>query len=94
MREPGSRNLRGKEMLIPVRCFTCGKLIGDKWEKYVSLLKEGKTSKEALDELGIERYCCRRMFISHVDLTNEIVKVSSIKPFRVREEDIIKKEEI
>jgi len=24
-------------MIIPVRCFTCGKVIGDKWEDYKKL---------------------------------------------------------
>jgi len=27
------------EMIIPVRCFTCGKIIGNKWETYLSLLQ-------------------------------------------------------
>ena len=26
-------------MIIPVRCFTCGKVIGNKWETYLSLLQ-------------------------------------------------------
>ena len=26
-------------MIIPVRCFTCNKVIGDKWEKYQELIK-------------------------------------------------------
>jgi len=26
-------------MIIPVRCFTCGKVIGNKWETYLSLLR-------------------------------------------------------
>ncbi|MFA5382782.1 MAG: DNA-directed RNA polymerase subunit N [Candidatus Micrarchaeia archaeon] len=55
-------------MEFPVRCFTCGAPIGDSYLKYIEKLKEKKTPKEALDELGIKRYCCRRMFISHVDL--------------------------
>ena len=24
-------------MIIPVRCFTCGKVLGDKWEDYKKL---------------------------------------------------------
>jgi DNA-directed RNA polymerase I, II, and III subunit RPABC5 len=28
-------------MIIPVRCFTCGKVIGDKWDDYLELLKTG-----------------------------------------------------
>jgi DNA-directed RNA polymerase I, II, and III subunit RPABC5 len=26
-------------MIIPVRCFTCGKVTGDKWHKYLELLQ-------------------------------------------------------
>ena len=33
-------------MIIPIRCFTCGKVIGNKWEAYLGLLQaeytEGK----------------------------------------------------
>jgi DNA-directed RNA polymerase subunit N len=51
---------------FPVRCFTCGAVIGDLYEEYKRLCAE-KSPKEALDELGIKRYCCRRMFLSHVE---------------------------
>lgn len=61
-------------MLIPIRCFTCGKPLADKQEKYTRLLIEGKKPDEAFDELGIERYCCRRMFISQANLMPEITK--------------------
>jgi hypothetical protein len=27
-------------MIIPVRCFTCGKVIGNKYENYMKLLAE------------------------------------------------------
>ncbi len=27
-------------MIIPVRCFTCGKVIGNKWNQYVKLLDD------------------------------------------------------
>lgn len=62
-----------KFMEFPVRCFTCGSVIGDKYAKYTELLKEMKAN-EALDNLGVERYCCRRMFISYVDIMEDIVK--------------------
>jgi hypothetical protein len=26
--------------IIPVRCFTCGKVVGDKWNEYLQLLTE------------------------------------------------------
>ena len=81
-------------MIIPVRCFTCGCVIGDKWKIFVEeSLQEKKKSKEkvdseldieyidtskghikksvegkVLDELGIEKYCCRRMFLGNVHL--------------------------
>ena len=28
---------------------------------------------KVLDELGVKRYCCRRMLVSHVDLIDEIL---------------------
>lgn len=54
-------------MIIPVRCFACGKVIGSFWEKYQKLLSEGKSIKDALDELGLKRYCCRGAIMSHVE---------------------------
>ncbi len=67
-----SRNLTGDGMIeAPIRCFTCGKVIGDLFERYEEIAKE-KGSKEALDELGITRYCCRRMFLTYV--TNESLR--------------------
>ena len=54
-------------MIIPVRCFSCGKPIGSLWEKYQKHLEEGKTTKEALDEVGATRFCCRGALMSHVE---------------------------
>ncbi|KAF4676258.1 glycerol ethanol, ferric requiring protein [Perkinsus olseni] len=42
------------EMIIPIRCFTCGKVIGNKWDTYLNLLQEGKSEGQALTELGME----------------------------------------
>ena len=58
-------------MIIPVRCFTCGKVVGSAYEGYQANLKKGMKSKEALDATGLVRFCCRRMIISHVDLIKE-----------------------
>lgn len=55
-------------MIIPVRCFSCGKVIGSKWEPYLKLLEDGFTEKESMDKLGLKRYCCRRMILTHVDI--------------------------
>ncbi|MEM2122307.1 MAG: DNA-directed RNA polymerase subunit N [Candidatus Bathyarchaeia archaeon] len=60
-------------MIIPVRCFTCGKLIGDKWEEFKRRVDSGEDPSKILDSLGIERYCCRRMMISHVELMDELL---------------------
>ncbi|MBS7645624.1 MAG: DNA-directed RNA polymerase subunit N [Candidatus Bathyarchaeia archaeon] len=60
-------------MIIPVRCFTCGKLIGDKWEEFKRRVDSGEEASKVLDSLGLERYCCRRMMISHVELMDELL---------------------
>tara|TARA_B100001093_G_C26642658_1_gene933906 strand:+ start:424 stop:669 length:246 start_codon:yes stop_codon:yes gene_type:complete len=81
-------------MIIPVRCITCGKVIGDKYLYYKREVE--KTRKEmklpdempildvssktiqktpegkVLDKLRLQRYCCRRMLLSHVDLIDII----------------------
>ena len=64
-------------MEFPVRCFSCGAIIGHKYEEYKKLAKE-LGPKQALDKLGIKRYCCRRMFISHVEIADEVYKYENI----------------
>jgi DNA-directed RNA polymerase I, II, and III subunit RPABC5 len=59
-------------MLIPIRCFTCNKLIANRWDEYQQKLKS-KSPKEALDELRFTRICCRRMFITNVDVLETIL---------------------
>ncbi len=65
-------------MIIPVRCFTCGKVIGDRWEEFARRTKLGENPGKILDELGMKRYCCRRMFISHVEVIDEFLKYSEV----------------
>lgn len=90
-------------MLIPIRCYTCGKVVGDKWDAYQRLVKDyrGKVKSgeasgivdggefaiqsgeivdprlktpegAALDALRMERYCCRRMLLTHVNIIDHI----------------------
>merc|ERR1712086_1227727 len=59
--------------IIPVRCFTCGKVIGDKWERYLELLHDYNEGM-ALDLLDLKRYCCRRMLLTHVDLIEKLLQ--------------------
>jgi len=66
-------------MIIPVRCFTCGKVVGDKWNAYLVLLESDYTEGEALDQLGLKRYCCRRMVLTHVDLIERLLKYNPVE---------------
>tara|TARA_B100001173_G_scaffold282847_1_gene267987 strand:+ start:1581 stop:1784 length:204 start_codon:yes stop_codon:yes gene_type:complete len=64
-------------MIIPVRCFSCGAVIAHKWEEFNEKMDAGSDMKTALDEVGIERYCCRRMYVSHIDLITEVAPFST-----------------
>jgi|TARA_B100000424_G_scaffold6687_1_gene5017 DNA-directed RNA polymerase I, II, and III subunit RPABC5 len=85
-------------MIIPVRCFTCGKVLADKWNYYNAEVNKNKKDKdnnkftmddisisenedkptkyftednkndEILNKLGLNKMCCRRHMLSHVDL--------------------------
>ncbi|MEM2963583.1 MAG: DNA-directed RNA polymerase subunit N [Candidatus Anstonellales archaeon] len=65
-------------MYFPIRCFTCGQLIAHKYEPYQKKLSEGKSPASTLDELNIKRYCCRRMFLSHVEVADKIIKYEKL----------------
>jgi DNA-directed RNA polymerase I, II, and III subunit RPABC5 len=71
-------------MIIPMRCFTCGNVIGAMWENkdqsgFNDLLKKKNpetdllyTPQEALNKLGLTRYCCRRMLLTHDDMIKKV----------------------
>jgi|UniRef100_A0A6C0BF38 DNA-directed RNA polymerase subunit N (RpoN/RPB10) len=72
-------------MIIPVRCFTCGKVLADKWEYYENRCKEIEKENievpkhfdkhpkgKVLDELQLTKMCCRRHMLGHVDLIETI----------------------
>jgi DNA-directed RNA polymerase I, II, and III subunit RPABC5 len=73
------KNTNKNKMIIPVRCFTCGKVIGNKWEDYLGLIDAGYTEKESMDKLELKRYCCRRMVLTHVDLIEKMLKYNPIE---------------
>jgi len=81
-------------MIIPVKCFTCGMVIADKYRFYLEEVRKKKLAKEinkdsididkviyltkefhkktaegeVLDELNMKKMCCRRHFLTHVDI--------------------------
>ena len=76
-------------MIIPIKCFTCGKVLADKYNYFlkhvreikekegldtqkVIYLSEKNTAKTpegvVMDELGLNKICCRRHMLSHVDI--------------------------
>ncbi len=72
-------------MIIPVRCFSCGKVIGSDYEKFNEKMEKIRRSgkkptadeiKTTLDDLKVSRYCCRRMILSHTDLIDEVLPFS------------------
>ncbi|PLJ76932.1 DNA-directed RNA polymerase subunit N [Infirmifilum sp. NZ] len=66
-------------MMFPVRCFTCGSLIGDKWNEFATRVHNGEDPEKVLNDLGVKRYCCRRMFLSHVDLVDKILEYGTVE---------------
>lgn len=61
-------------MIIPVRCFSCGKPIAHLWEKFKKRISEKENSKKVLDELGLERPCCKAVFLGQTDLIDLVGK--------------------
>ncbi|MCJ7801235.1 MAG: RpoN/RPB10 RNA polymerase subunit family protein [Candidatus Marinimicrobia bacterium] len=81
-------------MIIPIKCFTCGMVIADKYRYYQEQVRNKKLAKrgngesidvdkvlyltkefvektpegEVLDELNMKKMCCRRHFLTHVDI--------------------------
>lgn len=60
-------------VLIPVRCFTCGNLIADKFDDYQTKLKAGEDPEKVLNDLKIDRYCCRRMLLTTVETIQQVI---------------------
>lgn len=61
-------------MIIPVRCFGCGKPIAHLYAEYKKRIDAGEKTSEVLNDLGLERYCCRGALLGHADLLPEITK--------------------
>jgi len=61
-------------MIIPIRCQSCGKPLAHLWQDYKKRIADGEEPGKVLTELGLERYCCRALFMGHVDLIEEVSK--------------------
>ena len=68
-----------KMTLCPVRCFTCNKIIANKWEIYKKMTDEKIPSEKIFSVLGLRRYCCRRMILSHVDMIDKLLLYDQTK---------------
>ncbi|MEM5802265.1 MAG: DNA-directed RNA polymerase subunit N [Candidatus Aenigmatarchaeota archaeon] len=61
-------------MIIPIRCFTCGKVVGHLWEEFKERTGRGEDTEKVLNDLNLKRYCCRQLFLGHVDLLREVAQ--------------------
>lgn len=61
-------------MIIPIRCFTCGNVLADKYFLYLDMVAEGVSEEDAMNAFNLTRFCCRRMFLTHVDQTDLLLK--------------------
>ncbi len=61
-------------MIIPVRCMTCGKPVAGLWEKFKERTSRGEEPGKVLDDLKLDRYCCRALLLTHKDIISKIAK--------------------
>jgi DNA-directed RNA polymerase subunit N len=65
-------------MIIPIRCFSCGKPIAHKWKEFKQRAREGnEQAGKVLDDLGIKKPCCRAAFLGqedYLELVNKFKK--------------------
>lgn len=77
--------------MLPVRCFTCNKVLG-RYDGVLSKFhdeypdEEQKPWEEFFDRFNIQRYCCRKILLTHVDIFKHSV------PFMV--ENVKSKEDL
>ena len=63
-------------MIIPVRCFTCGKLIGDKYRWYLERVAELKEKRVKDKKSDIPEYF-------HIDFTEETPEAQVLNELRL-----------
>ena len=57
-----------------MRCMSCGKPVAQFWEEYKERTEKGEESKKVMDQLGLTRFCCRALFLGHIDLIDTVAQ--------------------
>ncbi|MBI4148312.1 DNA-directed RNA polymerase subunit N [Candidatus Woesearchaeota archaeon] len=65
-------------MIIPVRCWSCGKPLAHLWEEYCERTGKGEKAKDVMDSLKLERYCCRTMILGQIDLIDTAAQFKKV----------------
>ena len=71
-------------MIYPFRCYTCGKIVGDKWIKLEELKEKKIPFSQIFIELNIKRYCCKRILLTYVNLYEKLSQYKNIKLNRIQ----------
>lgn len=61
-------------MIMPVRCFSCGKVLGGLYEEFKERTQKGEDAGKVLNDLGVKKYCCRKMILTHAETIDDIMK--------------------
>jgi DNA-directed RNA polymerase subunit N len=64
--------------MFPVRCYTCNTVLGHLYPLFMQHTCDGRPKGDALTDSGVYRICCRRMFLSHVDLISNHLEQSNM----------------
>ena len=66
--------------MLPVRCFTCNKVLANKGLTFEKLKTDGVPMEKIWEHLGLTRTCCRMIMVSNVDLTDQLMEYSDYAP--------------
>ncbi|MCS7122504.1 MAG: RpoN/RPB10 RNA polymerase subunit family protein [Candidatus Micrarchaeota archaeon] len=69
---------------FPIRCITCGKVIGHLYREYVYMLNKGIDRGNILDSLDVKRYCCRRHFLGFEGVEDRSILINEYVDEEVR----------
>jgi len=61
-------------MIVPVRCFSCGKPVGGLYAEFKERTEKGEPAGKVLDDLGAKKYCCRKTLLTHAELIDEMMR--------------------